>query len=833
MAPSVESLATVDESKEEVSEPNIVRMVSPEVDGEKLVQFPNCATTDIFINRVQISDRVPTASPFKRWVNSLRPKKAFGPEPHIEGWQHVPRSSGDQDHLSLHHGSLEQQWEKLSGKSSHLGTIRTATVSFTSQSVARSRRTTQSTTNQSKSDFRASIDSLRPTLTGCIDEEAQNRAFKRRQVLQEIIGTESDYIFDLKALSDLLLITSPRSEIYFNVQQIRECHESFLRRIRSLIPSSNLPRMQLERMMNYGAPKRPDLGLRAFQPRSLRTQSFKTSVDRRLRQLASEANEALVVAREIGYLSKSFIYYKEFCKNYDVLVEDVVILRNTVRNSQEFDQGIEAMTKSAASMETRPLYNNKSLCMNDILIKPAQRLCKYPLLLQELLRWTHIQDDPSAHDKIRQVLEDVREVLAEINEATASTLSRNFVTKTFLLNDLLELKKLNAIDIYKQLGPLTLCGVLHVTCRSSAQPGWVKGAFMVCVLFKHHFFLAKMNEEYRRLQPLACLFISDVRIDSLANGKGGEYFCVFSWKLLFQFEDEKYELVLSASSAVEEKQWKTGILKSAAASVELPNAVSSELRGSCFLVLDVAPEEDVSDVTPQLSRRPSLQTLGTIGMQRVRSNLQPIIIRKTHCPQKHGQTQQVDGELERSKFPPPISEPFTITAKRQDRIRLERAIQQLWTKDLLPYPGMSLGAGELFFGPGSIMRHLSLRSKRYNRSSSVNLPTSFPKTSQPQAVDDYEDKSQGLTKRKRREASERSHSFDHEKSWILNKDTALLMGRSRTLRIKTSSRSSDNTKSQQTSGSADAHPRKGLWTIFNSMSFRWSKKHTRPSLGGL
>lgn len=54
--------------------------------------------------------------------------------------------------------------------------------------------------------------------------------------------------------------------------------------------------------MNYGAQKRPDLSIKAFQHRSLRAQSLKAYVDRRLKQLASEANEALVVAREIGYL---------------------------------------------------------------------------------------------------------------------------------------------------------------------------------------------------------------------------------------------------------------------------------------------------------------------------------------------------------------------------------------------------------------------------------------------------------------------------------------------------------------------------------------------------
>ncbi|KAL5040917.1 hypothetical protein BDW71DRAFT_201794 [Aspergillus fruticulosus] len=812
MATSIDSLATVDESKEVISESGVVPIVSAELDDEKL-QIPECVATNISINRALTSDRVPTSGPFRRWVNSLRPKRTHGPEPHIEGWRHITRGSGDQTHLSLRQGSLEQQWEKLSGKSSHLGTIKTATISITSQSVARSRRTTQSTTNRSKSDFRASIDSLRPTLTACIDEEAQNRAIKRRQVLQEIITTESDYLFDLKALLDLLLIIQARPEIYHNVQRIRESHESFLKRIRSLIPTSNIPRMQLERMMNYGAQKRSDLGIKALQHRSLRAQSLKASVDRRLKQLASEANEALVVAREIGYLSKSFIYYKEFCERYDLLVEDIAVLRNSVPNWQAYEQGIEALTKSAASMETRSLYDNKSLCLNDILIK----------------------DDPSAHDEIRQVVENVREVLAEINEATASTLNRRIVEKTFLLQDMLD-KTITTIHIYQQLGPMSLCGVLHVTYRASTtQPRRVKGVFMVCVLFKHHFFLARMNDECRKLQPLACLYISDVRIDSLSNGKGYDYFCVFSWKLLFQLNDEKYEIVLSASSAAEEKQWKTGILKSAAASAEVPDAVSSELRASSFLILDLAPEEEIPDIAPQLSRRPSLQTLGTIGMQRVRSNLQPIIIRKTYCPHKHSQMQQVDGELERPKVPPPISQPFTITARRQDRVRLERAIYPIYTRDVLPYPGMFLGTGELFFGPGSIMRHLSLRPKRNKRSSSINLPTSVQNPGQPQGTDDY-DNMQFATKRKRRDASDFSHSFDHEKGWTLHKDTALLLGRSRTMRLKTRSRSSNNLKSQPQSnaekGPDIVQPRKGFWSVFNSMSSRWSKKNARASLGG-
>lgn len=319
---------------------------------------------------------------------------------------------------------------------------------------------------------------------------------------------------------------------------------------------------------------------------------------------------------------------------------------------------------------------------------------------------------------------------------------------------------------------------------------------------------------------------------------GYDYFCLFSWKLLFQLGEEKFELVLSASSAAEEKQWKTGLLKSAAASVEVPSAVSSELRETSFLSLDLVPEEEVADFTPQLSRRPSLQTLGTAGMQRIRSNLPPIIIRKTHCPQKHSQLHQIDGELERPKVPPLVPQPFTLIARRQDRIRLERAILPIYTRDTLPYPGMFLATGELLFGPGSIIRNLSFRSKRYKRSTSMNLPTALQSSGTPLSLDEGDDKLQSLVaKKKRRDASDFRQSLDHEKGWTLHRDNTPFLGRSKTMRVKANARPSLNPGSQP-SPKADKipdypepSPRRSFWSIFNSMSWRL-KKNVRANLGG-
>jgi hypothetical protein len=197
MEPSIDLIISEKESKEVLHEPADIHL-SPAASEEKL-QFPGIKEeTDVLV------DRVPTPSPFRRWVNSLRPKKTPPiSQRFIEGWQFSPRGSYDNAYLSPRNGSQEQ-WEKQSGNSSHLDTMKTTTVSVTSQSVVRSRRNTQSTTNRSvKSDIRTSVDSIRPVLSTLIDEEAQNRALRRRQVLQEIITTESDYIFGLKALTNV------------------------------------------------------------------------------------------------------------------------------------------------------------------------------------------------------------------------------------------------------------------------------------------------------------------------------------------------------------------------------------------------------------------------------------------------------------------------------------------------------------------------------------------------------------------------------------------------------------------------------------------------------
>lgn len=43
---------------------------------------------------------------------------------------------------------------------------------------------------------------------------------------------------------------------------------------------------------------------------------------------------------------------------------------------------------------------------------------------------------------------------------------------------------------------------------------------MVCILFTYHFVIARPSDDYRRLEPLTCLYIPDMKIDSIRNGEG-------------------------------------------------------------------------------------------------------------------------------------------------------------------------------------------------------------------------------------------------------------------------------------------------------------------------
>ncbi|CAG8452434.1 10617_t:CDS:2 [Ambispora leptoticha] len=103
--------------------------------------------------------------------------------------------------------------------------------------------------------------------------------------------------------------------------------------------------------------------------------------------------------QRFGYLflsmEENFEVYQPFCANYQSASELVIQER---QNLMQLKDVVE------------PTYELPSL-----LIKPIQRICKYPLLLQELLKYTDKNENPY-YDEIEQGLKAIKRVTDRVNE---------------------------------------------------------------------------------------------------------------------------------------------------------------------------------------------------------------------------------------------------------------------------------------------------------------------------------------------------------------------------------------------------------------------------------
>lgn len=243
--------------------------------------------------------------------------------------------------------------------------------------------------------------------------------------------------------------------------------------------------------------------------------------------------------------------------------------------------------------------------------------------------------------------------------------------------------------------------------------------------------------------------------------------------MIFQEHDESFELVLSASSANEERAWKTETLK-ATASLAAATNPPTEGRRYSFSSFDMAPL-DRAGHQGSLARRASMRSLGA---SRVKWDLQHVVIRKTHCPNRMEDATAVNGEIERPKAPYPQAG-VILTTRRNDRIRLERFIADVYTRDALPFPGMVLGKGDIL-RPGAIMRRFSLRPGFGRRSTSLSTPH------RPAAADGLVGKPNGTADEedsKEHEVLDGGREFEHKKP-LKADDSPGSLARAKTVRFK-------------------------------------------------
>ena len=208
--------------------------------------------------------------------------------------------------------------------------------------------------------------------------------------------------------------------------------------------------------------------------------------------------------------------------------------------------------------------------------------------------------------------------------------------------------------------------------------------------------------------------VSDLSITCTSADTYGGLQChtaLYSWKVVFESDQQLFELIFCACSPREEDQWTINILRRSAAEGHKEDD-DRPMTPSLLpvLYLDLKPIGHVFGLPGTLARRISIQRAATVG---ARTNTCQVIIKNTHALQDNGDSSSTAaGYLGRSRSLLSTTRIPTLAPKRTDRIRMEQQLAHVWTRESLPYPGMGRNRGEHLIraSASSMMRRLSKAS---------------------------------------------------------------------------------------------------------------------------
>jgi hypothetical protein len=513
-----------------------------------------------------------------------------------------------------------------------------------------------------------------------------------------------------------------KSSIQQNISQILQLHEDLLDELHTVIPQADLtnsahheayPVTKAKHIRFHSADIIPGRFTEHKAARRLRhSLEIGRSPDHRPRDLVTDTNTAGNIAKIFNKHMKRFFIYEEYGAHWTTMSHDLTTTCKGLHGWQEYERGVEALQKIVASENNREAGSRKALSFPDLLIKPIQRVCKYPLLFDDLCRHTPVYDDPEAHAELQKALFRLQETIREVNKAKDDPKTRRLIEITWQLQDRLafEEQAISRALVFRLLGHVLLCGVLHVTFQTS-EPR-TKGQYMVCVLYKSCLVLATSSRFHTPYTVVANIGLANGSIEESDNGRGVQcHTATHTWKLVLEHNHRLHEIILSACSLQEEDTWKTQLRERIAC--ETHDYVEGQSHTQDIfssLSLDIKSLGPVFGHANSLVRRMSVHRAATLG---AKSNTSQVIIKNT--------------QAQKSPDAPPTFSPSTVARsqslmsanhvpilapRRAERIRLEAILEDVWTKDVLPFPGMTNRRVEnqIRASANSVMRKLSMAS---------------------------------------------------------------------------------------------------------------------------
>lgn len=475
-------------------------------------------------------------SPFHKWMKTLRRRAhrrrhtiitdgPFSEPPAVDGLCDQPNRA------SLHRQSS-------SGSSfGFVEAVKTASISLASGSVfARSRRNsmrsnrtkthTDRSSRASMSSNRFSEDSAGLDKPQVLDKATVERSLQRRRILEELISTEEGYIGDVRFLMNVyvtILVSLPtlpsglRSSINRNLADIVELHEELLGELHRAVPDAEYTQLDLPPRSKHHLNNHRRIRSLDAVPEDNESIKWLDTVP----GMVAEPNIAADVAKVFTKKMNRFFVYEEYGAKYEMMMKDIASAHRTMPQWELYQRGLEILASSLGPSNKHEVKSKKSLTIGDLLVKPIQRVCKYPLLFSELLKYTPVADSPYAHMEIESALVRLREATSQINRATDDTRVKAVLEQTWLLQDRLVFpdSKLDAAskNRIRSFGHIELCGVLH-TCWQTREG--VHGQYMVTLLYKDWLCIASASRVDQIYTLQACIPLSHIKIEAVDNGRG-------------------------------------------------------------------------------------------------------------------------------------------------------------------------------------------------------------------------------------------------------------------------------------------------------------------------
>ncbi|TGO08988.1 hypothetical protein BTUL_0183g00020 [Botrytis tulipae] len=504
-----------------------------------------------------------------------------------------------------------------------------------------------------------------------LDKEVIKRMEQRQGVIEEILSTEKVYLDDVQALIrvfDGLLIAIPilsqslRKSIVITLKDIWNHNNQLYNELVRVVANTN----KSSGVGVVNPPNHPPVkGHKRWQ--SLGEAPASNPIESRGRHIGDPKVAGEIAKVFCGKIPGLFLY-----ESYGIMHSEVMKqIHTSYRTTDEwkdFNQAIRSTEEMIISTDNRENSSRKGRHFDDYFIKcskPIHRIARYEVLFGRLLEQSPVCDCPESSTMVETALFRLKEVHKTMNSAAGNHQKATAISR----------------DKVRMLEQNHLCGVLHACWQTQDTVAGrnITGQYLIALMYEKFFVLAQpfgTQDEIYAIQ--ACIPISELTVEDVDNGK------------------------VSACSAKEELEWKSRLIDRSGK--QCNSTVQQEMTAS--LSLDIKPMGTVygkpgrsqifldfllfrltDSTTGTVARRNSIHRATTMKGQTTIPR--SVIVRNTSAtvePSLSSSASQLS--INRSQSLAGPHRPTILAPSRAERVRLETLLADVWTRDIIPYPGM-------------------------------------------------------------------------------------------------------------------------------------------------